>query len=464
MKRHTLAILLLLTATSCPSTNPVLTRRYAEIEVGEAAPEGLIELVAGVTATTPAAARQPIVLQLSDHGQAAYIARAGKPDSDLATELAKNFPATTSANATRTRRQTVLVVTHHTNHGFEFGEDDAVSDADRIASLEISLSAPEGAPYKFDGFNRFETVYGSVALGEISRKATRTFNAKLEPTFSGTLAGVGEAGGSSEVETEETLELRERIVQLSGWLLDKRGAIIQQGAVGLDLEGNTTINLVLELGGDIVELFSFSGPFKDGLPMDAAKLKPSIVRTRIPFFPTAAAAAAGPKGISVNVKTAYRFRHVLDGQDTTMEGDDHVVEYRGHSDVETAKIMDNEAFQALCGFWVLGVVQPGDDGAIKSQFMDNEGQASVTELGLERHGESRTLYVGTKQEAQDLLRWLKTSNQTAPIKVGSGADAWTLRLGPHTLSAGQIASLQVVEYVHTLEGGSKEPLDATKSL
>lgn len=439
MKLRSICLPLLLVA-SCGlpgfQTGTSLTKRHRDSHI---APKDHIVLL-NIAANKPASSTppRPVILQLSDHGQAAFVEAAVKDPTKLASSLGQTFPSPAPSTASRTQVRTTLILTHSINpearltRKLSHLEARRPSEADRIAALEIELE--HTGPVAFDGFNRFTTVYGEVALGEVTQTSSRTFNASLSPTLTGSVTGAATAGGTSGSSTEEKVVLKERIVQVSGYLEKDKGVIVLEGGVGLDLVGNTSVDVVLELDGIEVRMVQLKGLFLNGAVQDPSKVSLQFIETKIPLEGAA-------KDISVRAVSRYRFRHVRDGIETVAESDDHVVEYRGRSEWKDAIVLPQEELRKRSRYFVI----------------ENKEDEKSTLLYLERLGERIPLNFGTENEAVEFLLWLKarTANTAsvgqsggnpsdAPatgITLGQPPNAWALKLGPEDLTASTIDTL-----------------------
>lgn len=432
-----LIFLPLLLAAGCGlpgfGTGPTLTKRHRKHAT--TCKDHIVALKVAANKPPAPAATPPIVLQLSDHGQAAFVALAAGDPKNLASALGKTFPSPPRTTDSRTRVRTTLVLTHGVDRdvrltkALEHLEPRPPSDADRIAALEIELTL-EG-PVSFDGFNRFTTVYGEVALGEVTQTSSRTFNASLNPTLTGSIAGSGEIGGSSTTSTAEKVVLKERIIQLSGFLDKNMGTILLEGGVGLDLEGNTSVDVVLELNGKEVPMLKLEGLFKQGIPQAAKNLKPRFIKTKIPAERTT-------EDITINAKSNYRFRHVRNGIETVSESDDVVLEYRGRSRGASTTVLSKASLEERSQYYLINL---GED-----------------HLRLSRGMEDEEVHFGTRAEAYDFLRWVNSSTLSGatPTEIGEGADAWILEVNGTVLDSTMVKDLMVKSNFKPDEGEKDE--------
>lgn len=415
--------LLLVASCSLPGfgTSPKLTKRYRSHK--HAKKDHIVSVQITATKPAPPTAPAPAVLQLSDHGQAAFVASSPYEEGKLVEELSKPFHSPQPSSTSRTRIRSTVILTHAIDRSKKLTRELAhldprpPSDADRIASLEITLE-PIG-PVSFDGFNRFETVYGEVALGELTRSSSRTFNANLKPTLSGTVIGTGDVGSTAESGIEEKVVLRDRIIQISGFLLKKEGRIILEGGVGIDLEGNTSVDLVLELdGGEVPMIKIASYTNKQGGALEGHEIAPSFVMTKIPV-------RQAEKGIGISVTSKYRFRHVKMGIETVTESDDRVVEYSGSTEKDSTIVVSEQSHDDLSHYY---------------QIRGNDKT-----LSLRRGIEESDLNFGTKPEASAFIRWLQKQDDSALYSIGMGHDAWQLTLGDEALQATDRTDLKTAQ-------------------
>jgi hypothetical protein len=204
--------------------------------------------------------------------------------------------------------------------------------ADRIDFLELQVDLPLTAPVVFNSWDRFVTKFANLDLGKVSQsqqfsaslnlnanagseitltgtKGTEDFNSDKETNSSGqiigssttnnntngatgelittgkttgstvtsnkTSAGLGASGNLTFSDKYETsLDLRSRIIDLSGSLADKKIIVRQESGPGLDLSGNQTIVLEYALTDDwrFARFTKFKQLFNAGVPVPLAGL------------------------------------------------------------------------------------------------------------------------------------------------------------------------------------------------
>jgi hypothetical protein len=183
-------LVLVMTIFALGACGPELTRRYKSMAI-ESAIDGVNHVrVSSFVREAPNPTSGPVVLQLSAEGQASLIkaiAKADKSVTELYQHLAKGF-TNQSANDVIDRSQMTIRVVFSTQK-----TEIVARPADRISSMQLRL---ENLPkdLQFQQWNRFETEYGEIDLGKIGLKKSTTANAKLSPTFGGSLVGTGEIG------------------------------------------------------------------------------------------------------------------------------------------------------------------------------------------------------------------------------------------------------------------------------
>jgi len=255
-------------------------------------------------AVPPSAARQ--ITSLSDRGQAAFI-NALAEDTNSATQLrgavatALGTPIAVGRDSRRQNRRLVISVLKE--NGFEPG--------DRISDLRLKLTLKDKNTAQILGWNRFETQYETVTLGEISREQSLEREASVTAAPPGVSAITQLAGSiaAREAITEEQ-NLRQRRVTLGGRVEPDSLTLIMEGVTGIDLVGTASVDVNLAIKKSITEeVHSFS--MVDGKP----RMLVGVDRRPTNSCP-----------IEAKVSGNYTVRKILSGARTIPEGDD-TVEY-----------------------------------------------------------------------------------------------------------------------------------------
>jgi hypothetical protein len=414
-------LILVIAVFSLTACGAELPRRYKSMSVERQAPREVLVRASALVMERPKSDEEPAVLQLSAEGQASLISAIAQVESSVAglyQNLAKGFkkqPATDVIDRSQITRR-IVFSTQKT--------DLAGESADRISRLEFRLEfSPTSLAdhLQFHQWNRFETEYGEVDLGKIGVKKGTEISAKLSPTFGGTL-NAGEAGITASREVSEELNLRQRFIALTGILDINRAMLVQEGVVGIDLSGNTSIDLSIkfvpaEIDSDqIVKFDSFRT--SKGL-----KTADEVSYRVIPIYiPSLNVVNKLKNGVLCQLSGNYVLRHVRKGGETIIEGDDVVVFFRGSLQVtpNPISLMSGEQIQQLrARFFIHPLGKEGENLAIDHS-----------------RNPTQRLDFATYQEADEFLDWITTQNA---ITVGGR----NLKLNQKPLAQTDIAALRI---------------------
>lgn len=305
--------LALLAACATAPPRPELLRRHAGLQRAEAS--GRVAVTVFATPLSPAA-DETRLLQLSKSGQSELIrAVAGKTATVEGFLAALSAPAAVATvpdrllDRTRFRRRLVISA-----------EDRDPGEADRIARLRVVL-ALDTSRALFSGWDRYVTEHGTVDVGEaaLRREATAGLDLDLGPPGSGAGRVDGRLRAGSSAGYEEEAAVRDRYLS-TGVLLPDSLVLLQRGAVGMDLAGNSVAVVELRARGlPPVDVHRVSGLFDDGgRPLPAAAARISVLRLLAP--------RPSPHGIVAGLGFDAISRVVIPGagESTFTEADDHV--------------------------------------------------------------------------------------------------------------------------------------------
>lgn len=400
--RAAFAILLLLVA-GC--WGPEITRRYKSA-TWATTDKSFVDVSAFVVAPPSSAAPQPAVLQLSAQGQKALIealAANASDNSKLFTQLSGRFGGDESSSTidqTRYHKRVVLSVVRNA--------DTLYSPADRISGLTISLyDLTNGS---FVSWDRFSTQYDTVDLGRLTLAKNNQIDLKL--TGQAPAGAAAPLGGSldyttSHNQSEEVL-LRQRYVVLTGTLNSKQATLTEQGVMGIDLVGTSTVDVDVTTDamppGNYVAVL---GPLRrknKWTPPDQI-----IVNWKEFIFPKSCAP------MTFTLRGHYTVRKVENNDDTMTESDDRVVFLRGTTPPSNPIVLvGSKELAAL----VWRVVSPDD------------AEVSFEDL------QKRPLHFSSYDQATQFLTWL---NQTRSLLLAGR----TLQIGTRKLTRADIPSLSV---------------------
>lgn len=320
--RSLLVLIICLSLVSCKAE---LTRRYKSMSVQESLKNGPHVRVSNFITDVARSKNNPVVMQLSADGQAQLVESIGskcKTADDLYKYLGKGFPGGPSIGEISRTHFTVRII-------FSIQKiENQYNPANRITRIELNLSdLPE--KLRFAKWDKFETEYGEADLGKISLTKSGSIGARLSPTLSGSVVGVGEIGTSVAREKTEEVSLKQRYISLTGALSPRKVNLIQEGVTGLDLEGNASIDLTIEFNPKIIEthkVFKFSALNTSSGPKQSEDINFQLINLRIPELNLINSLT---NGIQCSLSGKYVLRHVVDGHQTITEGDDSVIFIRG---------------------------------------------------------------------------------------------------------------------------------------
>lgn len=233
------AALAALLAACATAPDAGLLRRHATREVADTA--GLVR-VSVFTAPLPAPAPGPALLELSKSAQAELIeALAERATSLGGFRAALAAPAgpdpAPGAPIDRTRFRRKLVVSVE-------GPDPADLPAARVSGVRLAVGL-DTTSARFTGWDRFATRHETVELGtlRLTRQAEAGVRLDLEPRGrrEGLRAGGGLAAEGS-AELVEELRVAGRSTA-TGVLLPDSLILLQRGAVGVDVAGNSVVEV-----------------------------------------------------------------------------------------------------------------------------------------------------------------------------------------------------------------------------
>lgn len=396
----------------------------AESDLAKASP---VYLSANVNPPSPSKAESG-PLKMSDRAQAQFVKLVGGDPETILREIAKPLPAPESGSVDRTTVSTEVVLTHLKSEHFEVGIDKTASPADRFQSLEFVLRPRTKEDFELVSWNRLESVYGNLDLGEVSRGSERSFNAKLAPSLSGAISGDVEAGYSGKESRAEKVELSQRILQVSGWLTEAEGRIILQGGPRLGLEGNTSVKLTIRLPGRTVVMTRLELFDDDGVPKAPGDVRVRHVPYRLPY-------SDGRRGVDLFFGAQYEYRHVECNAETYVESDDDVALYRGWAPrlADGGEVVPSLTDRHAYDEWrYLRIPLMGKDALearSRSYPLMMDRQPIWLVRGRGQALELRRVVFASEAEAADFRRWLLMSaSSDGPLGLGPEGARWRVAL------------------------------------
>lgn len=334
-KSVTLLLSIAVLLAAC-SPEPKVLKRYQHVSEREAEPGDPTPSVSFFALTVPRNNTQKTIFDLTDQGQAALLngyARVTSTPDELRSaasaklEIAPTQPA--DVDLTRFKRRIVFTV-----------ERGGARSADRLEWLKIKL-AFESPKYVFTSWDKAETAYETIDLGalKINQKREAKINTSLTPASVGSLESV-DVGVSGSESLDESQDQRRRIVDLNVSLPDDTyAAIVRQGAIDRDLDGNTIIDFEIQYTGatKTAAITKFSNLLEpDGKPVKANEIRMVLYEAHYP---------QEAEDVEATVSMEYDFRHVDDGHETLKEGDDHVVMIHGQTGNRPPRVVVSKSDQ-----------------------------------------------------------------------------------------------------------------------
>jgi hypothetical protein len=255
MKSAALITALALLLSGC--LEPKITKRYETRLLTTATDPAYGPSLTVFATDVPVATPQTTLAGLSERGQAALIrelsAKATNAD-DLIRLLGTPIPGPKvlerTLDLTVFERRVVLSV-----------ENRSTSPGDRLDRVAMILKP--SSPGEFVSWNQFVTRYQTTNLGTIEF----TQNRELAVGLNAGPPTAGVTGSAKEVQNlKETLNLSQRFVDVTG-TLTRWKHVVEGGAFGIDLTGNTIVDFTVRVGNDAdheeLDTFSFPKLFDD---------------------------------------------------------------------------------------------------------------------------------------------------------------------------------------------------------
>ena len=300
----------------CACAAPELTKRFKSAE-WVANQDGLVDVEA-FSIERPGQTTTATLLSLSERGQAEFINTIGAKTTTtkelldtLGSSIGKKPAPGLFLNNTEFKRRLVLS-TRRVPATNDF-------PGNRIHSLSCTLSGLSG-DLSFKSWELFSTKYENVDLGKITLDQSTEGSLNVNATSAEGSGDPVARGGSFSVSRNmnEEVSLRQRYIVLSGVLGEKQAVVSQEGVVGIDLAGNSFIDLTMQMDEDPpVPVFSI-GPYKAGnnwLPQNQV-----IAVKRFVTYPRSSVDQ------TADLNCDYVLRNVSDieSRSTVIEGDDNV--------------------------------------------------------------------------------------------------------------------------------------------
>ena len=299
------------------------------------------------------------------------------------------------SDLTHSKLRMVFTISREKNYPFIGKGGRRFSPADRIESLEFSLTIPDHYNLSFTGWNRYATEYGELEIADVS------FSRSLEISGDFSTAYV-DGGIQSSSGRKEDQAVISRYLKLNGSISPRSIHMEAEGARGIDLAGNVIADVSLAFEGFPERVcFPVYRSTGEGAPPELSRLNMvDMIVPRIRDLPDA---------IMATLEMEYIYRHVESGWKSFQEWDDRVAYYSGTVRKEV-QIFERRDYLPL--FYVLG----SDSETIR--LRSSSGQ----EYPLQ--------FMGHK-EAQRFLEWLQdkaassaAQDPLSQIKAGTYTLLW----------------------------------------
>lgn len=418
-------------ATGCRS-RPEITRRYATLE-SVATPESPCAdavVLTGFVKVEDPPKPEPAVTRLTGTGQAELIRvlSKGMKPPEILRLLGRplGWAPPSKSNPLERRSLDRRVV-------FSVERGAGLLPADRVLSAEIRLALPatEGGRFpRIADWDRFSTKFGDVDLGKVT--LTQSDEAKATASV-GPYAGEAlpvdlELVGRRERVLEEELALEARRVELTGVLEPggKRARVFQEGAPGIDLVGNSVLDLTVDLSQASIDerrVYRVTA-FKD----DDAPKAPADAE-----FTVATLLRPGPQAVTCSLSGSYVLRRVLAGGDTVIEGDDAVRLERGEFPPRDLVLVEQEEVARLRRYFVIRTAASTDPRVPALLVVSKPPIPAGAPPPPRPQSDDGVLAFETYEEGAAFLEWLRAAPwDTATPKSPAGD---TVALGPrHALA------------------------------
>ena len=431
--RVVVVLLCALVVVGCPGLRPKLTKHYEKVTfepaLGQSPTPGNADLVS-VTAFVSSVRKKKAtrtVFDLESRAQAAYVERVAdylkdtKSPSQLAAALGAPIAPSPKASVEldRSLRQKQVVLSVETG---------TMRPASRLMQTTATISLQGAA--KFRSWNRLATEYGTVDLGALTFSQDNKFTlaAELAAPQVKELSGL-QAGAEVNRSLVEVQQLSRRYRVISGTLKEGEARLTRVGVPGIDLSGNTVVDLNLEVVSDTTAVYRFASLFTGGNANPGDKVKVRLQRIRY------ARDACTP--ITATVRLDYLLRHVEEGHETHIESDDVVVirrRFAGHSSYDsTNKTATFAPFEFV----------PAQELEESVFVLRDHSTREVVEIDTVT--KPVTVNFDSHAEAEQFLLWLKAKKGDSVqsldlylggVKIDSTANLDNLRADEHSLNAG----------------------------
>lgn len=418
-----LAALLLAPGCGTFTQEPELLRRWDRYAVGDTT--GLARVTV-FTSRSPASDAPSALSGLSRSAQATYVRAVADRTSTaaglrraLAAPLTVPVEAAVTVDRTVFRRRLVISVERL---GPDGAPDGGPSRVARLARTRVALGLRDGRA-RFTAWDRFVTRWDTVEVGTmvLSRSAELGVDGRLTPGVR--IREADEVGLAASLGStlDESLTLSERHVS-NGVLRPDSMILLQEGSAGIDLVGNSAVEVELRLARAATatgHLHRFTALFDPA----GAPRPPGVVRVerRRHLYPDRSAVAAGNLSASLRHEALVRTVRRGEGDDTFTESDDHVRFLRDTAPGDPVVLVPVRELRA--SVWNLVESYGGGTRILQIGPPPGAGPGAVP----------RALRFETVDDAGRLLRWLDAHR----LPSRAAGEARTPAEGPPVTVAGR---------------------------
>ena len=201
----------------------------------------------------------------------------------------------------------------------------ALTPADRIEYLNISLELPGGSPLSFTGWNMYATEYGSIEIADIT--FSRSIDIDASPVLStgdDDLSGKMAAGLRTSASRKEAQSLRYRYLKLNGRIGNKLLEMEEEGTREIDLTGNiiADVSVSFERFPGVLTVISGLND-STGRYSKPEKISIQLADVMVPLMEDI------EDTIYAELSMDYIYRNVVKGDKTFPEWDDRIRYIRG---------------------------------------------------------------------------------------------------------------------------------------
>lgn len=278
------------------------------------------------------------------------------------------------------------------------------STADRIESINFTLTIHDSIPLTFKKWNKYNTEYGAVDVGDLSfskslsatagygtsSAATNEDRKGSEFEFTDAINAITKTpsiSATGAISLTEAQKVKYRYVQLSGIIADKKMQIREEGMREIDLAGNINADVSLKFG-ELHEIIFNVSSLRD-VKGDFSKVSNLKLKTVNVILP---ALTDVPDSIIGKLKLDYVYRHVYSGAETFYEWDDKVRYYKGST--ESSELLFKKADYLPKLFFIGKIGQQSLNMLYKTKFM------------IKQNNTFAMLRFASLREAEDFRLWL----------------------------------------------------------